>query len=165
MTQMNSYLRFQTPKAIAQPPRDARIANPAGPRELVMIVDDDDSVALLAESVLTAGGYRVITARDGFRAVDIFKKLREEIQLVILDFVMPIMDGADVLNELLRIDPHVRVVLTSGFECPTKLNGMLAVGLCGFIPKPLGQKKLLLSVRSTLDAIRSEDAIASSARR
>ena len=135
---------------------EVRISNAQGPRELILIVDDEDFVTLLAQRVLTDEGYRVATARDGFQALDIYKKLQNQIELVILDFTMPIMDGAEVFNELRMINPQVPVVLSSGFTEQDKLKWMLAKGLRGFIPKPYTQQKLLLQVRSTLDAMKSE---------
>ena len=135
---------------------DIRVANPEGTRELILIVDDEDFVTLLAQRVLTDEGYRVVTAKDGFQALDIYKKLQKEIQLVILDFTMPIMDGSEVFSELRMINPQVPVVLSSGFTEQDKLKWMLAKGLRGFIPKPYTQQKLLLQVRSTLDAMKTE---------
>jgi CheY-like chemotaxis protein len=139
-----------------EPRLDFRIANPDGPRELILIVDDEDFVTLLAQRVLTDEGYRVVTAKDGFQALDIYKKLQNEIKLVILDFTMPIMDGSEVFSELRMINPQVPVVLSSGFTEQDKLKWMLAKGLRGFIPKPYTQQKLLVQVRSTLDALRGE---------
>lgn len=152
---MNSYFNF---------PTTVSVANPCGSRELIMIVDDEDAVTLLAKGVLAQDGYRVITARNGFQALDIFRKMQEEIDLVILDFVMPIMGGAEVLSAMRKINPKAPVVLTSGFTSDESLKELLRKGLCGFIPKPLAQKKLLQSVRSTLDEIRKEGANAPAAR-
>ena len=135
---------------------DMGIYNPQGPRELVMIVDDEEFVTLLAQKVLTAEGYRVVTASDGFKAIDIYRKLGQEIALIILDFTMPLMDGSDVFSELLDINPKVPVVLSSGFAEQERLRGMLAKGLRGFIPKPYTQEKLLAEVRTTLDALQKE---------
>jgi CheY-like chemotaxis protein len=80
-----------------------------------MIVDDEESVALLAGSVLEHEGYRVITARNGFQALELFRKLQSELRLVILDFVMPVLGGGEVLNEMRKLNPAVPVLLTSGF--------------------------------------------------
>src|SRR4030095_12877461 len=132
-------------------PADIKIHNPQGPLELVMIVDDEDFVTMLAQRVMAEQGYRVITAKDGFQALDIFKKLHREISLIILDFTMPVMDGADVFHELLQVDANVPVVLSSGFAEQDRLRGMLARGLRGFIPKPYTQQKLLTQIRTTLD--------------
>jgi len=131
------------------------IINPNGPRELILIVDDESFVTLLAQRVLVDEGYRVICANDGFQALKIYRELKDKIALVILDFTMPIMDGSEVFEELIRINPRVAVMLSSGFTEQTKLKSMLAKGLRGFIPKPYTQQKLLLQVRSTLDAGKS----------
>jgi CheY-like chemotaxis protein len=135
---------------------DLRIHNPAGTRELLLIVDDEDFVTMLAERVLAQEGYRIITAKDGFQAIEIYRKLRDQIALVILDFTMPVMDGADVFEELRMINPKVPVVLSSGFTEHERLRSMLANGLRGFIPKPYTHEKLLTQVRSTLDALKAE---------
>ena len=132
------------------------ISNPHGPLELVLIVDDEEFVTMLAERVLADAGYRVITAADGFQALEIYRNLADKIALVILDFTMPVMDGADVFKELLQINPRVPVVLSSGFAEPERLRGMLSRGLRGFIPKPYTEAKLLTQVRATLDTLNSE---------
>ena len=134
---------------------DFQIANPDGRRELILVVDDEEFVTLLAKEVLTDEGYRVVTARDGMEALKIYKKLKDQISLVILDFTMPIMDGSDVFDEMREINPKVCVVLSSGFTEQEKLKSMLANGLRGFIPKPYSHQKLLAQVRSTLDALKS----------
>ena len=143
-------------KSAAAQKGDIRIFNPQGPLELIMIVDDEEFVTMLAERVLADEGYRVLTARDGLEAVEFYRKLGSEIELVILDFTMPIMDGADVFDELRLMNPRVPVVLSSGFTEQARLRGMLAKGLRGFIPKPYTSEKLLAEVRTTLDALREE---------
>ena len=146
----------EDPRAAPGLASDLRIYNPQGPLELVMIVDDEDLVTLLAQRVLADEGYRVITAKDGFQAIDTYRKLRHEIALIILDFTMPVMDGADVFNELLQLDPKVPVVLSSGFAEQDRLRAMLSRGLRGFIPKPYTQEKLLTQIRATLDTLHAE---------
>ncbi len=140
--------------AQALPPIE--IHNPTGPQELVLIVDDEEFITLLARKVLSDEGYRVVTARNGFQALDIYRRLKDEIALVILDFTMPIMNGADVFAELQELNPKVAVVLSSGFAEQEKLRMMLSRGLRGFIPKPYTQDKLLAQVRQTLDAVQAE---------
>lgn len=135
---------------------DVKIMNPNGPKEIIMIVDDEAFVTMLAQRVLIDDGYRVITARDGFECLDIYKRLKDKISLVILDFTMPIMDGSEVFDQLRLINPRACVVLSSGFTEQEKLRAMLAKGLRGFIPKPYTQQKLLLQIRTTLDAFKSE---------
>ncbi|MEA3208384.1 MAG: two-component system, cell cycle sensor histidine kinase and response regulator CckA [Chthoniobacter sp.] len=147
----------ESPKPIVtMTPSDVKVHNPMGNRELVMIVDDEDFVTLLAQRVLTDEGYRVVTARDGFQAIETYRKLKDQIALIILDFTMPVMDGSDVFAELLLINPQVPVVLSSGFAEQERLRSMLARGLRGFMPKPYTQQKLLTQIRSTLDALHAE---------
>jgi CheY-like chemotaxis protein len=147
--------RMPQPAAPLTPPQ-IEIRNPTGQRELVMVVDDEDFVTLLATKVLSNSGYRVVTAKDGFQALDIYRKLKDQISLVILDFTMPVMDGSDVFAELQQINPRVPVVLSSGFAEQERLGIMLARGLRGFIPKPYSNQKLIDQVRQTLDALHTE---------
>ena len=136
----------------------AKVHNPDGPNELIMVVDDEQNVNLMMQGALVDQGYRVVCAKDGLEAIKIYKKLREQIDLVILDYIMPIMDGAEVFEELRIINPRVAVVLSSGFTEHESLKIMLAKGLRGFIPKPYNRQKLLMQVRTTLDSLKQKPA-------
>jgi CheY-like chemotaxis protein len=131
-------------------------------RELIMIVDDDALVTVLVERVLTAEGYTVLTASDGPKAIETYKKYGTQIELVITDYKMPGMDGFALFNELRLINPKAPVVITSGFIEEDVLKEMLAQGLHGFIPKPLTQQKLLAKVRALLDAIHNPGQVPTS---
>ena len=130
------------------------IRNPRGNRENILIIEDDFEVAELAAEMLSEEGYKIILARDGFDALQIYQKIGKQIGLVILDFFLPVMDGDAVFDELRALNPDVNVVLSSGFAEQDKISAMLAQGLRGFIPKPYSREKLLAQVRSTLDAAR-----------
>ena len=122
--------------------------------ETILVVDDDPGLLTLMRVRLTAAGYKVILAHDGFEALKIYEKVGKQIGLVILDYFLPVIDGDAVFDELRSINPQVNVVLSSGFAEQTKIASMLAQGLRGFIPKPYSREKLLEQVRSTLDASR-----------
>ncbi len=128
------------------------ISNPDGKRELILVVDDEVHVTRLIQMMLVEAGYRVICAQDGFTAIQIYRKVGKAIDLVLLDFAMPIMDGSDVFEELRLIDPRVAVVLSSGFPQQAQLSQMLAKGLRGFMPKPYTREKMLAQIRSALDS-------------
>ena len=96
--------------------------------------------------------YRVILAKDGIEALQIYRRMGKKIALVILDYFLPVMDGDAVFDELKAIDPEVQVVLSSGFGEQAKLGGMLARGLRGFLPKPYTHEKLIEQIRSILEA-------------
>ena len=131
------------------------IDNPSGSKELILIIDDEALIVTLAKRMLTDAGYRVVTSAEPFQALEIFKQLKDEVDLIILDFTLPIMDGSEVFDALRKIKPNVAVMLSSGFAEQDKVRAMLSQGLRGFLPKPYTQEKLLSQVRSTLDAIRS----------
>ena len=151
------------PQPAASAPRRPAVAidNPDGTKELILIIDDEALIVALAKRMLTEAGYRVVTSSEPFHALETFKQLRDQVDLVVLDFTLPIMDGSEVFGELRKIKANVAVMLSSGFAEQEKVRAMLAQGLRGFLPKPYTQEKLLLQVRSTLDAIRSIKAKAS----
>jgi CheY-like chemotaxis protein len=128
------------------------VQNPQGSRELLLLVEDDVEVAELSAQMLIDEGYKVIIADNGFEALKIYRTLRSEIGLVILDFFLPIIDGDAVFEELRAVDSAVNVVVSSGFGEQAKLSTMLRQGLRGFIPKPYTREKLLAQVRSILDS-------------
>ena len=131
---------------------EKNIKNPNGPRELILIVEDEREVADLAGEMLISEGYKVILAHDGFEALQIYERLGKQIGLIILDFFLPVIDGDAVFDELRARNPAVNVVLSSGFAEQQKISAMLAQGLRGFIPKPYTQQKLIEQVESTLEA-------------
>jgi CheY-like chemotaxis protein len=142
-------LKSQTVEII----NDVTITNPGGTKETIMVVDDEVHVMLLAKMMLAENGYRVVTAKDGFEAIENYKKLRDKIDLVILDFTMPGMHGDQVFEELRKINPSVSVILSSGFADQTKLNRMFSQGLKEFVAKPYTQQRLLSEIRNVLDSI------------
>lgn len=144
------------PCAPVSVPPEISVLNPTGPRELILLVDDETEISQLASEMLADEGYKVILARDGFEALKIYKQVGPLIGLVILDFFLPVMDGDAVFDELRELNPNIYVVLSSGFAEQSKIGAMLAQGLRGFIPKPYTREKLLEQVRSTLDAAKQE---------
>ncbi len=133
-------------------PADIEVRNAKGKRELILLIEDEVEVAELAAEMLAVEGYKVIVVHDGIQALRIYERVGRQIALVILDFFLPIMDGDAVFDELRSLNPNINVVLSSGFAEQIKISSMLTQGLRGFIPKPYTSDKLLVQVRSTLDA-------------
>jgi CheY-like chemotaxis protein len=133
-------------------PADIVVQNEKGKRELILLIEDEVEVAELAAEMLAIEGYKVIVVHDGLQALKIYERIGKQIALVILDFFLPIMDGDAVFDELRSLNPNINVVLSSGFAEQNKISAMLSQGLRGFIPKPYTSEKLLVQVRSTLDA-------------
>jgi CheY-like chemotaxis protein len=126
----------------------ASAAEPRG-TGTVLVVDDEEIVRGLAERALIRGGYRVLLAKDGAEAVTVFVDAAKEIDVVVLDLTMPVMDGREVLEALRRIDPAVRVVLSSGFtEHDLSARGDVRDTL--FLQKPYRPAQLVERVRELL---------------
>ena len=108
----------------------------------VLVVDDEPLVRRLARKILESTGYRVELAEDGQAALDIYQRHRDEIDLVILDLVMPRMNGAECYQQLKRLNPNIRVLLASGYRLNTDVGGLLSSGAVGFVQKPYDRRSL-----------------------
>ena len=140
------------PQIISPPITQQQIymANPTGMREAVLVADHDPKTLEEIEGILTEADYRVITVRDAFEAISIYARLWAAIDLVVLDFNMPGMNGDLIFDELQAINPKVAAVLTGGFTEPAKVNQMLGQGLKGFLPKPAEREKFLRQIQQVL---------------
>ncbi len=103
---------------------------------LILVVDDEKSLRETASLMLENIGFQVITACDGVEAVEIFSRSHSEIDVVLLDMTMPKMDGKTAFREMRRIDPDVRVILSSGYNEQDATSHFAGKGLAGFIQKP-----------------------------
>ncbi len=122
-----------------------------GGKETILVVEDEDVVGELCKELLTSFGYEVITAVNGKEALEIYRIQWERISLVILDLIMPEMDGTQCLKEILRICPQARVLVTSGFSEKESTTKGSMDGIKNFLRKPYDTTSLLRSVRHSLD--------------
>ncbi|KPJ78430.1 MAG: oxidoreductase [Deltaproteobacteria bacterium SG8_13] len=118
--------------------------------ETVLVVDDEPYILDACEAMLTGMGYRVLTAGSGADAVEVFSNRNEPIDLVILDVVMPEMDGRETFRRLQKIDPEVKVVLSSGYSLEDMAEEMLSMGCESFIQKPFDQHQISRKIRELL---------------
>ena len=124
----------------------------AGGHETILVIDDEEAIREVACDILGSYGYRVRLATDGEEGVAIFRRQARQIDLVILDMVMPRQGGRETLLELQKINPKVRVLFSTGYSQNEKVNEIMALGVRGFIQKPYQIKDLLAKVRDILDA-------------
>lgn len=103
---------------------------------LILFVDDEELNRVLAQDILESIGYQSILASSGIEAINIFKNNREKIDIVILDFMMPEMDGKDTFIELKKIDENIKVILSSGYSETEDIQFMKEMGLTSIINKP-----------------------------
>ncbi|NTV42393.1 MAG: response regulator [Syntrophobacteraceae bacterium] len=119
----------------------------------ILLVDDDEFMRFFAETMLTRFGYRVSSAEDGEAALEIYHRMKEHIDLVILDLIMPGMGGRKCLEELVLIDPAVKVIIASGYSPDWPDDENPESPAKGFIAKPYEVRRMLRAVREVLEAI------------
>ncbi len=135
----------------ASPPGDKDVRPAKQSRGMILVVDDSEAVRSVAEAMLETFGYSVLTAGDGFEAVDMFRAHANNIEAVLLDMTMPKMSGEDVFREIQRIRPEVRVILTSGYGEEEAMTRFSAEGLAGFLQKPFRLETLEAKLREVLE--------------
>lgn len=133
---------------------------PTGPglikgSETILMVDDEEMVVKVGQAMLEKLGYRVIVARDGKQAVDIVKKKGDEIDLVILDLIMPEMGGDKAFDLIREIQPAIPVILSSGYALDSQANAIIRRGCNEFVQKPFSISKLSQKVRKVFDETKS----------
>jgi two-component system cell cycle sensor histidine kinase/response regulator CckA len=131
--------------------RKPRQKAPLGNGELLLLVDDENSIRKMGAKALTAAGYRILTAASGEEALEAYEKARQEISLVVLDLGMPGMGGHKCLQELLALDPALKVLIASGYSAEGRVKDTLQAGAAGYIGKPFKRAALLNAIRSVLD--------------
>lgn len=130
---------------------DSRAEALPGGRETILLVDDDTDVLKVGKAMLEHRGYTTIMAESGERAVEIYEKEKEFIDLVILDVGMPGMGGHKCLEHLIKIDPGIKVVIATGYAPSGKVKETLESGAVGYIAKPFLLADILKKVREALD--------------
>jgi len=116
----------------------------------VLLVDDEKIVLEVGQELLGAMGYRVLTASGGKEAVKVFRKNRDEIDMVLLDMIMPHMDGGEAYDRMKEINPDIKVLLSSGYSIDGRANEILNRGCDGFIHKPFGARELSMKIKEIL---------------
>ncbi|MBF0527964.1 MAG: response regulator [Deltaproteobacteria bacterium] len=124
---------------------------PPGGTETILLADDEASIRGFASTALQRFGYTVITATSGEEALEASIAQKEKIDLVILDIGMPGMGGHKCLQELLKIDRSVKVVIASGYSADAHVKKSLDAGAIGYVGKPYQLNDLLNKVRAVLD--------------
>ena len=118
----------------------------------ILVVDDEEVVRSVAAEFLNVLGYDVVTAADGREALEIYRNRGRDVDMVIVDMIMPRMGGRECYRALKALDPDVRVVLSTGYGFNVAAQEMLDEGMLGFIQKPYQMDQMSSVVA---DALRS----------
>ena len=118
----------------------------------VLLIDDDEMILDIGTSLLEKLGYRVLVANGGEKALQIYKDSMSDIDLVVLDLMMPVMDGEAVYDALKVLNPRVKVIVASGYPIDGKANEILKKGGNAFIQKPFSMKSFAEKIKAVLGA-------------
>ncbi len=120
--------------------------------ETVLLVDDEEWMRDLGTRMLGEAGYEVLTAENGKEALKAYRTGNERISLVILDLIMPEMGGKECLEEILKLDPDAKVIVSSGFPPNGTTQQVVEARAKGFVGKPFKRIEMLRTIRRVLDA-------------
>ena len=126
-------------------------AVPPGGSETILLVDDEEFLCDMGSQILTRAGYTVLTTTNARDALDLYRNQRSDISLVLLDLIMPEMGGKECFQELVNIDPKVKVILSSGFLSDGTTEEATVLGVRGLVEKPYNMRQILGLVREVLD--------------
>jgi CheY-like chemotaxis protein len=140
-TRVEAYL----PLARFQPAADAG-AVPSGKSirgsGCILVIDDEPSFLGISKAILRDLGYSVVTCPNGWEAVDYYRKNHGDVDLAIIDLMMPELSGCDCFRELKKINPAVRAIISTGYGRNSEVEAALKEGVCDFIQKPFESARL-----------------------
>lgn len=114
--------------------------------QTILLVDDEDLLLRMGETILTSYGYRVLTANSGPKALEVFAKNDPSVDLLITDLVMPLMSGRELVEQVRQVSPATRIICTSGYVWPGSKQEKSA-----FLQKPFTTQDLLMKVKHALE--------------
>jgi len=147
-TTFNIYLPATTKNIIEEKTVERQILNG---NETVLLVDDEDIVIDVSRQILEMLGYKVLVAKSGQEAINIYEKQNEHIDIVILDMVMPGMNGGETFDVLRAINSDTKIILSSGYSMNDLATKIMERGCHAFIQKPFGIDQLSQKLRVVLD--------------
>jgi CheY-like chemotaxis protein len=123
-----------------------------GNGETILVVDDQHAVLEITKELLAANGYRVMKAANGEEALSVFRSsARETIDLILIDMMMPVMDGSAVVEAIRKLDPNIAVIAVSGMPLDGEILKQKKLAVQGFLRKPYSSDRLLTLIHSVLN--------------
>ncbi|HEY9860750.1 MAG TPA: response regulator [Candidatus Obscuribacterales bacterium] len=124
---------------------------PKGHDELILVVDDEEPIRETTKISLEAYGYRVLTANDGIEAIALYAQHQQEVSAVLIDMMMPSMDGPMTIRMLQKLDPEVKIIAVSGLVSSYEPSEKSSIGIQSFLPKPYTAEELLKNLQTILN--------------
>jgi len=119
--------------------------------ETILLVDDEDMIIDVGQGMLKALGYKVLVARGGKEAIELYRANRDKIDMVILDMIMSGVGGGKAYDRMKKINPDIKVLLSSGYSINGQAEEILDRGCDGFIQKPFNMRQFSQKIREILD--------------
>ena len=123
---------------------------PTGQGELILVVDDEDSIREMTKTSLETYGYKVLLASDGIEAIALYTQHQEKISVVLIDMMMPSIDGPTAIGILQKINPKVKIIGISGLVLNHQISEFLGNSVKTFLPKPYTSGELLKNLQLVL---------------
>lgn len=121
---------------------EAKIDSSSEQEKTILLIDDEEIVINISELMLKRLGHRVLKAHSGYEGLQLFKENKSKIDLIISDLEMPKMNGKEVMDKLRKIDPQIKVMLSSGGLTDTDEQTVTNKGFNGFLKKPYSMNTL-----------------------
>ncbi|BCL37297.1 ATP-binding protein [Nostoc sp. MS1] len=132
----------------SQPVNCVEIELAIGNEELILVVDDEAIIREMTKLSLEAYNYKVLTASDGKEALSIYTQYQEQISVVLLDMMMPLMDGAIAIHKLQKINPQIKIIAMSGLLSQPDESAIANMGIKAFLSKPCTTKELMQAINA-----------------
>lgn len=123
---------------------------PKKAKPTVLVVDDEYNIRAMIKEIMEMNGYEVLTAGNGRDGVDLYQRHKGKIDLVILDMVMPVMDGRTTFIEIKNINPKQKILIISGYSQKEDLDEILRKGAVGFMRKPFQLDEIVKKIKEIL---------------
>lgn len=124
---------------------------PTGNGELILLVDDEAAICETTKTSLETYAYKVLTATDGIEAIALYAQHKDEISVVLMDMMMPVMDGPTTIRMLQKINPEVKIIAVSGLASSDKVSVAMGAGVKAFLSKPYTAQDLLKTINGVLN--------------
>jgi CheY-like chemotaxis protein len=150
-TTFTLYLPAMENPSEASPKSAREIAMPYGNGQTILVVDDESAILDITRHTLETYGYRVLSAQEGAEAVAIYAENKNDIAVVLTDMMMPIMDGANLVRALQRINPQIKIVAASGLSLDVGRHEHPGSSIRHFLTKPYTAEILINTIRQVLE--------------
>jgi CheY-like chemotaxis protein/signal transduction histidine kinase len=148
------FLPFKEEKAVISPTPIIRksVLERQPQKATILVVDDEYNIRSMMKEIMEMSGLKVFTAGNGQDGVDIYQRNKKDIDLIVMDMVMPVMDGRAAFNEIRKIDPQQKIFIISGYSQREDLQDMLDNGAVGFLRKPFQVKEIVEKINEILSS-------------